>query len=50
MPEKIRKLDQQRHELKALRYLLDNHPESMQNRDESAEPRGFPDRGKPTDF
>ena len=34
MPEKIRKLDQQRHELKALRYLLDNHPESMQNRDE----------------
>lgn len=34
MPEKIRKLDQQRHELKALRYLLDNHPESMRNRDE----------------
>ena len=34
MPEKIRKLDQQRHELKALRYLLDNHPESMQNRND----------------
>ena len=34
MPEKIRKLDQQRHELKALRYLLDTHPESMQNRDD----------------
>ncbi len=34
MPEKIRKLDQQRHELKALRYLLDTHPESMQNREE----------------
>ena len=34
MPEKIRKLDQQRHELKALRYLLDNHPESMQKRAE----------------
>ncbi len=34
MPEKIRKLDQQRHELKALRYLLDTHPGSMQNRDE----------------
>ncbi len=33
MSEKIRKLDQQRHELKALRYLLDNHPQSMQNRD-----------------
>ena len=33
MPEKIKKLDQQRHELKALRYLLENHPASMQSRD-----------------
>ena len=33
MPEKIKKLDQHRHELKALRYLLDNHPESVQTRD-----------------
>lgn len=26
MPERIKRLDQQRHELKALRYLLDRHP------------------------
>ena len=31
--EIIKKLDQQRHELKALRYLLDFFPQSMQNRD-----------------
>ncbi len=31
--ETIKKLDQQRHELKALRYLLDFFPQSMQNRD-----------------
>jgi hypothetical protein len=29
----IKKLDQQRHELKALRYLLEYYPESVQNRD-----------------
>jgi hypothetical protein len=29
----IKKLDQQRHELKALRYLLEYYPESAQNRD-----------------
>jgi hypothetical protein len=29
----IKKLDQQRHELKALRYLLEYFPESVQNRD-----------------
>jgi hypothetical protein len=29
----IKKLDQQRHELKALRYLLEYYPESIQNRD-----------------
>ena len=34
MPEKIKKLDQHRHELKALRYLLDRHPTSVQNRDD----------------
>ncbi|MBI3302579.1 MAG: hypothetical protein HYZ72_10990 [Deltaproteobacteria bacterium] len=28
----IKKLDQQRHELKALRYLLEYFPESVQNR------------------
>lgn len=28
----IRKLDQQRHELKALRYLLEFFPQSLQNR------------------
>jgi len=28
----IKKLDQQRHELKALRYLLEYYPESVQNR------------------
>jgi hypothetical protein len=30
----IRKLDQQRHELKALRYLLEFFPQSLQNREE----------------
>jgi hypothetical protein len=30
----IRKLDQQRHELKALRYLLEFFPQSIQNRQE----------------
>ena len=34
----IRKLDQQRHELKALRYLLEFFPQSMQNR------QGLPSR------
>ena len=29
----IKKLDQQRHELKALRYLLEHYPESVQNQD-----------------
>jgi hypothetical protein len=29
----IKKLDQQRHELKALRYLLEYYPESVQDRD-----------------
>jgi hypothetical protein len=29
----VKKLDQQRHELKALRYLLEHYPESIQNRD-----------------
>ena len=29
----IKKLDQQRHELKALRYLLEYFPESVQNRE-----------------
>jgi hypothetical protein len=29
----IKKLDQQRHELKALRYLLEYFPESVQNQD-----------------
>ncbi len=29
----IKKLDQQRHELKALRYLLEYYPDSVQNRD-----------------
>ncbi len=29
----IRKLDQQRHELKALRYLLEYHPDSLQDRE-----------------
>lgn len=29
----IKKLDQQRHELKALRYLLEYHPRSLQDRD-----------------
>ena len=32
MAEKIKKLDQQRHELKALRYLLESHPDSVRNR------------------
>jgi len=31
--EMIKKLDQQRHELKALRYLLELHPQSLQNRE-----------------
>ena len=30
--ETIKKIDQQRHELKALRYLLDFFPQSMENR------------------
>jgi hypothetical protein len=30
----IKKLDQQRHELKALRYLLEFYPESLKNPDE----------------
>lgn len=29
----IKKLDQQRHELKALRYLLEYHPRSVQDKD-----------------
>lgn len=29
MPERIKRLDQQRHELKALRYLLDRHPAGL---------------------
>ena len=29
----IKKLDQQRHELKALRYLLEYHPRSLQDRE-----------------
>ena len=29
----IKKLDQQRHELKALRYLLEHHPRSLQDRE-----------------
>ncbi len=33
MAQTIKKLDQQRHELKALRYLLEYYPESVQNRD-----------------
>lgn len=34
MAQTIKKLDQQRHELKALRYLLEFYPESMKNREE----------------
>jgi hypothetical protein len=30
----VKKLDQQRHELKALRYLLEYYPRSVQNRDD----------------
>jgi len=30
----IKKLDQQRHELKALRYLLEFYPESVKNKEE----------------
>ena len=33
MVEMIKKLDQQRHELKALRYLLEFCPQSLQNRE-----------------
>ena len=33
MAIKIKKIDQQRHELKALRFLLDGHPESVQEGD-----------------
>lgn len=33
MAQTIKKLDQQRHELKALRYLLEYYPESVQNKD-----------------
>jgi hypothetical protein len=29
MAEKVKRIDQQRHELKALRYLLQFHPESL---------------------
>ncbi len=31
MAQSIKKLDQQRHELKALRYLLEFYPESLKN-------------------
>ena len=31
MAQSIKKLDQQRHELKALRYLLEFYPESLRN-------------------
>ena len=31
MPERIKRLDQQRHELKALRYLLECHPAGLQD-------------------
>lgn len=34
MAQTIKKLDQQRHELKALRYLLEFYPESIQNKEE----------------
>jgi len=34
MAQTIKKLDQQRHELKALRYLLEFYPESMRSKDE----------------
>lgn len=34
MAQTIKKLDQQRHELKALRYLLEFYPESIKNREE----------------
>lgn len=33
MAIRIKKIDQQRHELKALRFLLDGHPESVQGGD-----------------
>lgn len=33
MARMIKKLDQQRHELKALRYLLEYHPHSLQDRE-----------------
>lgn len=33
MATTIKKLDQQRHELKALRYLLEHYPESVQDRE-----------------
>ena len=33
MVEMIKKIDQQRHELKALRYLLEFYPQSLQNRE-----------------
>ena len=31
MPERVKRIDQQRHELKALRYLLEFYPQSIQN-------------------
>lgn len=31
MAEAIKRLDQQRHELKALRYLLEHHPQSLKD-------------------
>jgi hypothetical protein len=31
MPERVKRIDQQRHELKALRYLLHFYPESLTN-------------------
>ncbi|MGE0680749.1 MAG: hypothetical protein AB7P69_07555 [Candidatus Binatia bacterium] len=34
MAQTIKKLDQQRHELKALRYLLEFYPESIKNKEE----------------
>lgn len=33
MASMIKKLDQQRHELKALRYLLEYHPQSLHDRE-----------------
>ena len=41
MAQTIKKLDQQRHELKALRYLLEFYPESIKNRDETPSREDF---------